>query len=36
MKFYNIIKQIDTMNKLDKVSYFINDLKEVTRKKITY
>ena len=36
MKFRNLIEQIDDMNELDKVSYFINGLKDVTKKEISY
>ena len=36
MRFRNIIEQIDTMNELDKVSYFIDGLKGATCKEVAY
>ena len=36
MRFRNLIEQIDTMNELDKVSYFLDGLKDVTQKKVAY
>ena len=36
MRFRNIIEQIDNMNELDKVSYFVDGLKGATRMEIAY
>ena len=36
MRFRNIIEQIETMNELDKVSYFVDGLKATTRMEIAY
>ena len=36
MRFRNIIKQIDTMNELDKVSYFMDGLKMSTQREVAY
>jgi hypothetical protein len=36
MRFRNIIEQIDTMNELDKVSYFVDGLKLATQREVAY
>jgi retrotransposon gag protein len=36
MRFRNLIEQIDTMNELDKVSYFLDGLKDATRREVAY
>ncbi len=36
MRFRNIIEQIDTMNELNKVSYFVDGLKSVTSREVAY
>ena len=36
MRFRNIIEQIDTMNELNKVSYFVNSLKMFTQREMAY
>jgi len=36
MRFRNIIEQIENINELDKVSYFVDGLKGATQKEVAY
>ena len=36
MRFRNIIEQIENINELDKVSYFVDGLKSITQREVAY